>query len=381
MFKYNAGFDSEFQTEALPGALPPFGNNPQKCPHNLYAEQLSGTAFTVPRKENRRTWFYRIQPSVLHSPFRRVEGGMDVGSLEGEGFRVDPNQMRWNPMPLVEVGENVTFVQGLKTMAGHGSPNAKTGLAIHMYTCNTSMIKQVVQTEMGWLEVPPKHIMVIPRGVVFRVEVSESSRGYVLEIFKGHFDLPDLGPIGSNGLANARDFEHPVAAYDEVVKGREGMTKEQRYDWKLINKFGGHQFETEREGTPFNVVAWHGNYSPYRYDLTKFCCINSVTFDHPDPSIYTVLTCKGDDVGTATADFVIFPERWMVMENTFRPPWYHRNCMSEFMGMVWGKYDAKEGFQAGGASLHSCMTPHGPDYPTFKGASEAELKPQKFDKG
>jgi homogentisate 1,2-dioxygenase len=296
------------------------------------------------------------------------------------------------PLPSAQ-GLNQTFVEGMFTMAGHGDPKSKTGLGIHMYSCNKSMEKEAfynsdgdmlivpqfgtlnIQTECGHIEVPPKHICVIPRGIAFKVilEPNSEARGYVLEIFKGHFALPELGPIGSNGLANARDFEYPVAAYDvDEVEGDE---------WRLINKFGGELFETERRGTPFNVVGWHGNYAPYRYDLMKFCCINSVTFDHPDPSIFTVLTVKGDEPGTATADFVIFPPRWMVVEKTFRPPWYHRNCMSEFMGMIYGKYDAKEGFAAGGASLHSCMTPHGPDLATFNGASNADLKPHKFDAG
>jgi len=363
-FKYNAGFGSELQSDALGDALPPFGNNPQKCPYDLYAEQISGTAFTVPRKDNKRTWMYRIQPSVLHAPFKAVEkGALSHGAFVAEnGFTVTPNQLRWNPLPAGATGTQ--WCDGFTTMAGHGDPQGKSGLAIHMYSCDTSMGKRAmynsdgemlvvpqegalkVQTELGWLDVPPGHIAVLPRGLVFRVEVEGPSRGYVLEVFKGHFDLPDLGPIGSNGLANARDFEYPVAAYDETsdAAGVAGT-----YDWQLVNKFGGKMFETKREGTPFNVVAWHGNYAPYRYDMAKFCCINSVTFDHPDPSIYTVLTCKGDGNGTATADFVIFPPRWMCMDNTFRPPWYHRNCMSEFMGMVWGKYDAKEGFRAGGA--------------------------------
>lgn len=409
---YNSGFNNEFSTSALPGALPAFGNNPQKCPYDLYAEQLSGTAFTVPRRENRRSWLYRIQPSVLHAPFvpvaddaSSVPSGVRGRRFGGEfsrenGYSVNPNQLRWHPLPLPppaagKPGEaGTTFVQGLFTMCGQGDPKVKHGLAIHMYACNASMGKEAfhnsdgdmlivpqvgtlhIQTEQGWVFVPPKQICVIPRGVVFRVEVDEASRGYALEIFKGHFELPELGPLGANGLANARDFEYPVACYDDAAPNPPGT-----YDWKLVNKFGGELFETEREGTPFNVVAWHGNYAPFRYDLEKFCCMNSVTFDHPDPSIYTVLTCKGDEPGTATADFVIFPPRWMVMENTFRPPWYHRNCMSEFMGMIWGKYDAKEGFQAGGASLHSCMTPHGPDAATFKAASEAALVPHKFDKG
>jgi homogentisate 1,2-dioxygenase len=391
---YMSGFNNEFSTEALPGALPAYGNNPQKCPYGLYAEQLSGTAFTVARVHNRRTWLYRIQPSVLHAPFVRCEGSENTGhgNLSNEAvYAVDPNQLRWNPLPLPDAATPLTFVTGLQTMAGTGSPQTKSGLCIQMYTANKSMEGEamynsdgdylivpqqgtlVITTEMGVLEVPPRHICVIPRGIVFSVAVSEASRGYILELFKGHFELPDLGPIGSNGLANPRDFEAPVAAYD----AENGVSK----TWKLFNKFGGSLFTTTRTGTPFNVVAWHGNYVPYRYDLEKFCCMNSVTFDHPDPSIYTVLTAKSDDPGTASCDFVIFPPRWMVMENTFRPPWYHRNCMSEFMGMVYGKYDAKEGFQAGGASLHSCMTPHGPDAATFHGASNAELKPHKFDGG
>jgi len=276
--------------------------------------------------------------------------------LNGTEYETNPNQLRWDPLPLEE-GEGKSFVQGIKTQAGHGDPKSKSGLAVHMYAADKGMGKSCiynsdgdflivpqqgtldVKTEHGNISVPPKHICVIPRGVVFAVDLEEKSRGYILEVFKGHFDLPDLGPIGSNGLANPRDFEIPTATYDDDSES----------NWVMYNKFGGSMFSTTRKGTPFNVVAWHGNYAPFRYDLTKFCCINSVTFDHPDPSIYTVLTVAGDEVGTATADFVVFPPRWMVMENTFRPPWYHRNCMSEYMGMIHGKYDAKEGFRAGGA--------------------------------
>ena len=294
-------------------------------------------------------------------------------------------------------------------MMGQGSPSSKSGLAIHMYAFGKSMEDEAMQnadgdfllvpqrgelvitTECGVLEVPPRHIAVIPRGIVFKVALKkpegsheasdndggvgeeDGAVGYILETFKGHFELPSLGPIGSNGLANPRDFEYPVASFDRGYADVKSYT--------LYNKFGGEMFRSSRAGTPFNVVAWHGNYAPYRYDLEKFCCVNSVTFDHPDPSIYTVLTVKSDTPGTATADFVIFPPRWMVMEGTFRPPWYHRNTMTEFMGMVYGKYDAKEGFRAGGCSLHSCMTPHGPDAPTFDKASNAQLKPEYFDGG
>lgn len=223
---------------------------------------------------------------------------------------------------------------------------------------------------MGNLEVRASEICVIPRGIRFQVSVDGPSRGYVLEIFGGHFQLPDLGPIGSNGLANPRDFLYPVASYEDTDE-----------EWDIINKFGGKFFRALSLHSPFNVVAWHGNYSPYKYDLNKFNTMNSVSYDHPDPSIYTVLTCPTDTPGVALADFVIFPPRWMVMEKSFRPPYFHRNCMTEFMGMIWGKYDAKVGFQPGGASLHSIMTPHGPDAETFIKASEAELGPEKFEAG
>lgn len=280
------------------------------------------------------------------------------------------------------------WVDGLRTMAGNGDPTAKSGLVIHMYNCNRSMVDTAmynsdgdflivpqvgtlhIQTEMGFLEVAPKEIVVIQRGIRFRVAVDGPSRGYVLELYNGHFQLPDLGPIGSNGLANPRDFLFPVAAYED-----------RDVDYVVINKYGGHMFSSVMHHSPFNVVAWHGNYCPYKYDLSRFNTMNSVSYDHPDPSIYTVLTCPTDTPGVALCDFVIFPPRWMVMDKSFRPPYYHRNVMTEFMGMVWGKYDAKVGFQPGGASLHSCMSAHGPDADTFIKASTAELKPEYFGGG
>jgi homogentisate 1,2-dioxygenase len=310
-------------------------------------------------------------------------------------------QMRWFPQPLPKpVGESkaaaektedvdeLDWVDGLATMAGAGDPTVKSGIAVHMYTCNKSMVDTAlfnsdgdflivpqegtlhIQTEMGFLDVEPKEIVVIQRGIRFRVGVDGPSRGYVLEIFGGHFQLPDLGPIGSNGLANARDFLYPVASYED-----------RDVDYVILNKYGGHLWSSISHHSPFDVVAWHGNYAPYKYDLSKFNTMNSVSYDHPDPSIYTVLTAPTDTPGVALCDFVIFPPRWMVMDRSFRPPYYHRNLMSEFMGMVWGKYDAKVGFQPGGASLHSCMTPHGPDADTFVKASTKELVPEYFGSG
>lgn len=391
------GFGNEHSTEALPGALPERGNNPQRCPYDLYAEQLSGTAFTMPRHSNERSWLYRTRPSVVHAPFVAAEAA-DAAGVQGTfgagSARTNPNQMRWLPMPMPEAdAAAVDFVQGLVTIGGSGDPAQLHGLAVHMYAANASMGDKALQnadgdflivpqegaltvtTELGRMHVAPREICVIQRGIRFSVALDGPSRGYVLEIFKGHFVLPDLGPIGANGLANPRDFLTPKAWYED------------RDDpFVIVNKFGGAMFQADMPFSPFNVVAWHGNYAPYKYDLDQFVCMNSVTHDHPDPSIYTVLTCQTDTPGLALADFVIFPTRWMVQEDTFRPPWYHRNVMTEFMGMVWGAYDAKEAkgksaFLPGGASLHSCCTPHGPDATTFEKASTMELKPVKFDKG
>eukprot|EP01118_Nematostelium_gracile_P008877 TRINITY_DN2965_c0_g1_i1.p1 TRINITY_DN2965_c0_g1~~TRINITY_DN2965_c0_g1_i1.p1 ORF type:complete len:443 (-),score=100.19 TRINITY_DN2965_c0_g1_i1:20-1348(-) len=384
-YKYQPGFGNHFSSEALPNSLPADQNSPQQCPYGLYSEQLSGTAFTVPRANNQRTWFYRIKPSVCHLPFKPMDSS--VAPLLTNDFSKcvpNPNQLRWKPYTIPT--EETDFVQGLKTIAGAGDTSAKHGLAVHIYTCNTSMKDKSfynsdgdllivpqqgtleIRTEFGMIEAFSGEIVVIQRGIQFQVNVSEPSRGYILEVYNGHFKLPDLGPIGANGLANPRDFQTPIAAYED-----------RECQFTVVNKFLGKLFSTTKDHSPFNVVAWHGNYAPYKYDLSKFCAMNSVSFDHPDPSIFTVLTCASQEPGVAIADFVIFPPRWAVAENTFRPPYYHRNCMSEYMGLIRGMYEAKEeGFVPGGGSLHSCMTPHGPDTPTFEKASTAELKPVRL---
>jgi homogentisate 1,2-dioxygenase len=381
-FEYNSGFGSEFASEALPGALPVGQNSPQKCPYGLYAEQMSGTPFTAPRTSNRRAWLYRIRPSVMHKPYRQIDRGLVRGTPFDE-ITTSPNQLRWSPFQIPK--EQKDFVDSLFTLAGNGDATMHTGVAIHIYSCNRSMTDRffysadgellivpqmgrvVFHTELGRIEAAPGEIVVIQRGIKFRVELLEGqARGYICENFGGLFRLPDLGPIGANGLANPRDFLSPVASYED----REG-------DFRVVSKFLGNFWEAEYNHSPLNVVAWHGNYAPYKYDLARFNCINSVTFDHPDPSIYTVLTSPSEIPGTANCDFAIFPPRWMVAEHTFRPPWFHRNFMNEFMGLVRGEYDAKaEGFLPGGASLHNCMSGHGPDAESFEKASNAALKPQ-----
>jgi homogentisate 1,2-dioxygenase len=380
-FQYNSGFGSEFATEALPGALPVGQNSPQRVPYGLYTEQMSGTPFTAPRNSNRRSWLYRIRPSVVHKPYRQIDRGLVRGTPFDEAT-TSPNQLRWSPFTLPK--EQKDFVDSLFTLAGNGDSTMQSGVAIHIYACNRSMTDRffynadgellivpqlgrvIFHTELGKIEAAPGEIVVIQRGIKFRVELLESqARGYICENFSGLFRLPDLGPIGANGLANPRDFLSPVASYED----REG-------DFRVVSKFLGNLWESEYDHSPLNVVAWHGNYAPYKYDLARFNCINSVSFDHPDPSIYTVLTSPSEIPGTANCDFVIFPPRWMVAEHTFRPPWFHRNFMNEFMGLIRGEYDAKaEGFLPGGASLHNCMSGHGPDAESFEKASKADLKP------
>jgi homogentisate 1,2-dioxygenase len=372
--RYQSGFANEFATEAISGALPRGQNSPQRTPYGLYAEQLSGTAFTAPRALNRRTWTYRIRPSVTHKPYRELDRGL-LRDGPFDELPTPPNQLRWNALPIP--GEPTDFIDGLITMGGNGDPASQTGVAIHMYAANKSadrffysadgellIVPQQgalrLATELGILAVNPGEIAVIPRGIKFRAEISEAvARGYICENHGPALRLPDLGPIGANGLANPRDFLAPVAAFED----RDG-------DFRIVAKFLGNLWEAEIDHSPLDVVAWHGNYAPYKYGLSTFNCINSVSFDHPDPSIYTVLTAP-------FCDFVIFPPRWLVAEHTFRPPWFHRNAMNEFMGLVFGQYDAKaEGFLPGGASLHNCMSGHGPDAETYERASSAELRPQ-----
>ncbi|KAL7746541.1 hypothetical protein RI367_008068 [Sorochytrium milnesiophthora] len=394
-YKYLSGFGSHFSSEAREGALPASQNSPQVCPYGLYAEQLSGTAFTVPRVHNQRSWLYRIRPSVCHTPFKKFDALNKHHSVrsfsDDDECEATPNQLRWSPFDIPEEkSERVHFVQGLATLCGAGDPKTRSGLGVHVYACNADMTDAAffnsdgdmllvpqqgalnIRTEFGWLYVEPNEIAVIQRGVRFQVMLPDGpSRGYILEVYSGHFELPDLGPIGANGLANPRDFLHPTASFEE----REA-------EFVVYNKYCNAYWQSTQDHSPFNVVAWHGNYAPYKYDLARFNAMNTVSYDHPDPSIFTVLTCRSNTPGVAVADFVIFPPRWAVGEHTFRPPYFHRNCMSEFMGLINGAYEAKqEGFLPGGGSLHSIMTPHGPDAPTFQQASNAQLKPVRVADG
>jgi len=381
---YQPGFGNQFVSEAVPGALPVGRNSPQKPPLGLYAELISGTAFTAPRHENRRTWTYRIRPSAVHRPYKRSDNGL-VRSAPFDDVEATPSQLRWSPFPIPKKATD--FVQGIVTVGGNGNVATQTGMAAHIYAANASMTDRYFYnadgemlilpqqgrarfaTELGVLEVSPGEIVLLPRGLRFKVDLPDGpSRGYICENYGAALRLPELGPLGSNGLANPRDFLAPVAAYED-----------KEAPCTLVAKFQGNLWTAEMKHSPLSVVAWHGNYAPCKYDLARFMVIGTVSFDHPDPSIYSVLTAPSDTHGVANIDFVIFPPRWLVGEDTFRPPWYHRNVMTEFMGLLYGAYDAKaEGFLPGGASLHNCMTAHGPDAETHARATNAELKPHKL---
>jgi homogentisate 1,2-dioxygenase len=383
---YQTGFGNHFATEAVPDALPIGQNSPQKVPFGLYAEQLSGTAFTAPRAGNRRSWLYRLRPTASHPAFKPYKGAPLLRSAPFDEMPPSPNRLRWDPCPLP--AGPVDFVDGLTTYAGNGDVATASGIGVHVYAATRSMAKRVFQnadgellivpqqgrlrilTELGRIEIEPLQIALIPRGIRFRVELPDgAARGYICENYGAPFRLPDLGPIGANGLANPRDFETPVAWFEDEDEAHE-----------IVCKFQGRLWTTILDHSPFDVVAWHGNLAPCRYDLRRFNTINTVSFDHPDPSIFTVLTSPSETEGTANCDFAIFPPRWMVAEGTFRPPWFHRNVMSEFMGLIEGAYDAKEGgFVPGGASLHNQMAGHGPDRTSYENAVAADLKPQKIE--
>jgi homogentisate 1,2-dioxygenase len=383
--RYQSGFGNTFSSEAVRGALPMGRNSPQRPPRGLYPEVLSFTAFTAPRAENLSVWVYRMRPTAMQAPWRRMANGL-VRSGPFDEAETPPHRMRWDPLPLPQ--KPTDFVDGLATIAGSGDAAAQAGIAVHVYRANRSMANRYfsnadgemmfvpqlgsisIFSELGRMELRPGEIAVIPRGLKFKVSLLEKeARGYLCENYGAHFRLPELGPIGAQGLAQKRDFLVPVAAFEE----RGGKCE-------LVQKFMGALWAAEARHSPLDVVAWHGNGVPCKYDLARFMAVNTVTFDHSDPSIFTVLTSPSGTPGVANCDFVIFPPRWLVAEHTFRPPWFHRNVMSELMGLVRGEYDGKSGgFLPGGISLHNCMQPHGPDVAVFERASSAELRPHRLE--
>ena len=383
---YMSGFGNGFETEALAGALPIGRNSPQRCPYGLYAEQLSGSPFTAPRMANERSWLYRIRPTVQHwGAFQPAPSSLWRTAPCAE-IVIPPAPMRWDPWPAAATG--VSFIEGMVTITTGGDASASAGMAAHLYAASRDMVDEYfynadgellivpqqgrlhLATEFGLIDLAPGEIAVIPRGIKFRVSLPDgTASGYVCENYGGAFTLPERGPIGANCLANPRDFLTPQAAYED----REVTSQ-------LTVKYAGTLWQATIGQSPLDVVAWHGNYAPYKYDLRRYSPVGPLLFDHADPSIFTVLTAPSETPGTANIDFVCFPDRWLVAEDTFRPPWYHMNVMSEFMGLIYGQYDAKpRGFVPGGFSLHNAMLPHGPDADAFEGASHATLAPRKLE--
>lgn len=372
---YLYGFGNHHQTECLDGALPKEQNAPQKCAHKLYAEQLSGTAFTRPRHVNLHSWLYREHPSVARPDYKPYTQQIQQRLSPVQ----PPNAMRWSPFPQPQQAQD--FITRLTHIASTSLSHT------YLYHCTQSMEDRyiinhdgeflfipysgglVLHTEMGKLEIKVGMIAVIPRGISFKVTLMDSdAAGYLCEHGGLPLRLPELGNMGANGLANPRHFFYPTAAVESSPGPKE-----------CISKYLGQLWVTESPYSPLNVVAWQGNYAPYGYDLSLFNTIQTVSFDHPDPSIFTVLTAESAYPGIAQLDFVIFPPRWMVAEHTFRPPYFHRNIMSELMGLIRGEYDAKSsGFGIGGISIHNCMTPHGPDYEAVQKASTQTLKPDYY---
>ncbi|KAL5526159.1 hypothetical protein ACEPAG_7497 [Sanghuangporus baumii] len=391
-YSYQVGFGNRFASEAIPETLPFAQNSPQKCKYDLYAEQVTATSFVAPKAEKQTAWLYRIRPAVAHQGFTKLPATPDLEnnfSPSNPRVHTSPTQQAWHPIDIPTSGK-VDFIDGLKSFAGNGDPTLREGLAIHMYASNTSMGNKAfcnndgdmlilpqqgrldVQTEFGKLMVRPGELLVIQRGIRFRVAFPDGpSRGYIQEIYGSHYELPELGPLGGHGLANARDFEHPVASFDI-----------DQSPWEVVYKVCGELHVCKQEHTPFDVVAWHGNYVPYKYAMEKFVNVGSISKDHIDPSIFCVLTAKSKTPGTPLADFLIFSPRWDVASNTFRPPYYHRNCATEFMGLIYGIYSGRsDEFQPGSCSYETGFCPHGVSYEEFKLATEGDLKPMRIHEG
>jgi homogentisate 1,2-dioxygenase len=358
------GLGSTHESEALPGALPGRQNTPLPPPYGLYPELLSGTPFTVKSAESSRVWMYRIRPSFSHAAYVPLPVGRFGAPFED----VVPNRTRWKPVPIPQAPLATDFVDGLATLGGAGEPTVGPGFAVHLYAANADMIDRALssadgdlllvpqtgtldlRTELGWLRVAPGSIAIIPRAVKFAIGLPDgAARGWVLEVYGRRLRLPERGPIGSNGLADARHFRAPVASFEDRTCPA---------GFEVVSKIGGRLYSASQEHSPFDVVAWHGNHAPTSYDLSLFNAMGTVSFDHPDPSILTVLTAPLDDHGRAIADFVVFPGRWEVSEHSFRPPFMHRNAASE-LNMVVRVSSVEAGYEPGCTFLSPLLTAHG----------------------
>jgi homogentisate 1,2-dioxygenase len=359
-----AGFCNFHESETLPGALPVDQNSPRSSPYGLYAEQLNATGFVAPREANRRSWMYRIRPSAEQGPLAPLAHERLRGDFSGEP--VEANLAGWGPLPFP--ASPTDFVDGLATLGGAGSPSSRRGYAVHLYAANRGMEDRcfsdadgdllllpeegslTLLTELGVLQVHPGQLALVPRGVRFSVLLGGSrARGYVGESFGRPFSLPERGPVGANGLADARHFRGPVARHEErLCPG-----------YRVTVKLGGALFEATQDHSPFDVVAWHGNHFPTVYDLAAFSPAGNARVDHIDPSIHTVLTSPLDEAGANGLDLVVFTPRWDATEHTFRPPYFHRNVATELNGIIREVASAGSPFARGCCFLTPSFTPHG----------------------
>jgi homogentisate 1,2-dioxygenase len=387
-YSYQVGFGNRFATEAVPGALPTGGRNlPQRCEYDLYSEQLNATSFISSRQTMQHLWFYRIRPAVAHKPLRAFAMKHDmVAAFVGHNkdVKFTPFTFEWGPLEQPSETEPVNFYQGIRTIAGHGDPTSKEGLAVHQYAASVSMGSEAfvnhdgdfliipvqgrldIQTELGRMMVRPGEFCVIQAGLRFKVVLPDGPvHGYVQEIFGSHYELPDLGPIGSNGLALPRDFEIPVASFDMDSS-----------EWEVVLKLAGELYHYKQNHTPFDVVAWHGNYAPYKYDITKILALSS-SKDQLDPSAYCILTAKSKIPGVSLSDFCAFTPKWVNSLDSFRPPYYHRTVASEMMGMVYGTYaGSSKTLSPGALTCDNSYVAHGESYQAWKKATSAVLEPQ-----
>ncbi|KIM93627.1 hypothetical protein OIDMADRAFT_61273 [Oidiodendron maius Zn] len=393
-YKYLQGFGNEHQSEFIPGALPIGQNSPQLCPYGLYAEQITGTSFAASRSASMRNFLYRRRPACVRGKFTKIDNNptLETSFLHPtEKVHAIPSQVSWSAFKIPDQDSGpVDFTRGIHTLGGSGQPNIREGLAYHIFAINSNMHNKAfvnmdgdflivaqeghldISTEFGHLYLQPSEICVIQQGLRFKLDIVnqyslKGARGYIIETWGTKWELPELGPLGGYGLANARDFLFPCADIDTSSTGW----------WSIVSKQGGEYFQTNQDHSPFDVVAWHGNYIPYKYDLSKFVYHNTVSVDHTDPSINTVLTAKSRDMHAPLCDFLIFGPRWDVAENTFRPPYFHRNCSSEFLARIYGPENAggrSEVFSPGGASYEAGFTPHGNADERTVGAMYAEMR-------
>lgn len=420
----NSNTQSSFlprSSEAVSGAVPAVNNSPQKPPLGLRTERISGGSFVAPRELSYQTWLYRLRASIAHSDWARLRvSGADEGYGPPSPVRpanVTPNSRLWGGFPAPAAGSH--WANGQQLLGRNGDPQAKEGMALWVFSVTASMpprqafasldgealvIPQSgaldIQTELGRLVVRQNEIAVIPRNVRYRVCLPEGKpcRGYVCELYQGHFRLPDLGVIGSTGLANVRDFQVPKAFVDATVHSHLGTTQApgpgaptgvDDGEWSIVARLVGNLWHCTQAHTPFDVVGWHGTCYPFKYDLARFCALGNLVFDEHDPSLFVVLTARhhGAEPTTAVVDFAVIPPRWMAARDTNWLPYFHRNTMQEFFGPIVALQDGAHPLNATGetnrfapfgAGLNGCMSTHGPSERDFQAARARDTTTPAF---